>query len=177
MSNNDFVLPKLPVKDMHVSWYVSPKLNLFSNRNPNSSYPISGSGLHVLFLHTFHHFLSVWLASKVNLLHPSHKKWNLSFWKKNLTKNAILKKIDLTIFLIKWSDLICMPKLNAFCRLNLHSFMGRREYWLTKCKKSSSVKIPTKVSTSWEKTEWQRGRAWVSCGIGTTPSVSKRMTF
>jgi hypothetical protein len=82
MSNNDFVLPKLPVKDMHVSWYVSPRLNLFSNRNPNSSYPISGSGLHVLFLLTFHHFLSVWLASKVNLLPPSHKKWNLSFCKK-----------------------------------------------------------------------------------------------
>jgi hypothetical protein len=92
MSNNDFVLPKLPVKDMHVSWYVSPRLNLFSNRNPNSSYPISGSGLHVLFLLTFHHFLSVWLASKVNLYSLRPIKNEILAFEKNLTKNAILKK-------------------------------------------------------------------------------------
>jgi hypothetical protein len=91
MSNNDFVLPKLPVKDMHVSWYVSPKLNLFSNRNPNSSYPISGSGLHVLFLLTFHHFYQFgWHLKSIYSLRPI--KNEILAFEKNLTKNAILKK-------------------------------------------------------------------------------------
>jgi hypothetical protein len=67
-----------------------------------------------------------WHLKSIYSLRPI-KNEILAFAKKS-HKKCNLKKIDLIIFLIKWSDLICMPKLNAFGRLNLHSFMGRREY-------------------------------------------------